>query len=117
MKLYEEIIFLKHWFKGKWVVENVVSYYDPLIPPILSNNHYFWSNFLFPALPNEVRGIKRKNGEDFKREELLGIDLSGYKFSTKRVRRMVVNNCCEPQIGKDILYYAINPIELQKSIF
>src|SRR3990167_10923497 len=40
MKLYEEIIFLQHMFKlensgfkGKYVVENVVSYYKPLIPP------------------------------------------------------------------------------------
>ena len=33
MKLYEEIIFLKHFFKGKWVVENVKPYYKPLIEP------------------------------------------------------------------------------------
>jgi thiol-disulfide isomerase/thioredoxin len=32
MRLYQEIIFLNHWFKGKWVVENVKSYYKPLIP-------------------------------------------------------------------------------------
>ena len=31
MNLYEEIILLKTWFKGLWVVENVKSYYDPLI--------------------------------------------------------------------------------------
>lgn len=45
MKLYEEIILLKYRFKGKWVVENVKSYYDPLIPPVLIDRHYFWSNF------------------------------------------------------------------------
>lgn len=117
MALYQEIIFLKTWFKGKWVVENVISYYNPLIPPIQSNNHYFWSNFLFPSQDNEVRGIKRKDEEDFKREELLGIDLSKYKFSTKRMRRQVINNCVEPQLGKEILEWAVNPIDLQKSIF
>lgn len=115
MALYQEIIFLKTWFKGKWVVENVISYYEPLIPPIKSNNHYFWSNFLFPSRDNEIRGIKRKNEEDYKREELLGIDLSKYKFSTKRMRRMVVNNCTEPQLAKEILDWAMNPVELQKS--
>ena len=26
MKLYEEIIYLKHWFKGKYCIENVISY-------------------------------------------------------------------------------------------
>ena len=103
MTLYQEIIFLKHWFKGKWCVENVVSYYDPLIPPTLSSNHYFWTNFLFRPLENRVRGIKRKDEEDYKREEILGIDLSKYKFSTKRERRKVINNCCEPEIGLHIL--------------
>ena len=48
MKLYEEIIFLKHFFKGKWVVENVVSYYDPLIKPYRVGRHYIWSNFYVP---------------------------------------------------------------------
>ncbi|NOR84997.1 DNA cytosine methyltransferase, partial [archaeon] len=33
MKLYEEILFLKGYFKGKWVVENVISWYEPLIKP------------------------------------------------------------------------------------
>ena len=32
MKLYQEIIFLDNWFEGKYCVENVVPYYDPLIP-------------------------------------------------------------------------------------
>ena len=32
-KLYEVIVFCQHFFKGKWVVENVVPYYEPLIKP------------------------------------------------------------------------------------
>jgi len=103
MALYQEIIFLKHWFKGKWCVENVMSYYDPLIPPIQSNNHYFWTNFYFEPKPNTKRGIRRKDEGDFEREKILGIDLSNYKFSTKRMRRLVTNNCCEPEIGLHIL--------------
>ena len=45
MKLYEEILFLTHYFKGKWVVENVVSFYEPLIPPKKVGRHYYWANF------------------------------------------------------------------------
>ena len=41
MSLWQEIIFLKHWFKGKFCVENVITYYEPLIHPIECNNHYF----------------------------------------------------------------------------
>lgn len=45
MKLYEEIIFLKHFFKGLWVVENVKPYYEPLILPQYAGRHSFWCNF------------------------------------------------------------------------
>src|SRR5690625_5175568 len=46
MKLYEEILFLKHWSKKqKWVVENVIPYYDPLIPAETADRHLFWANF------------------------------------------------------------------------
>tara|TARA_R110000787_G_scaffold177441_1_gene289450 strand:- start:283 stop:876 length:594 start_codon:yes stop_codon:yes gene_type:complete len=45
MSLYQEIIFLKGFFKGKYCVENVVSYYDPLIKPQKIGRHYLWSNF------------------------------------------------------------------------
>ena len=43
-----------HFFKkGKWVIENVISYYDPLIKPTKSNNHYFWSNFDIPIIEKD----------------------------------------------------------------
>ena len=45
MKLYEEIIFLQNFYKGKFCVENVVSYYEPLIKPLKIGRHYLWSNF------------------------------------------------------------------------
>ena len=31
LRMYEEIILLTHFFKGKWVIENVKPYYKPLI--------------------------------------------------------------------------------------
>ena len=45
MKLWEEIIFLKHFAKGKYCVENVVTYYKPFVIPKKLGNHYYWSNF------------------------------------------------------------------------
>tara|TARA_R110000765_G_scaffold193532_1_gene299114 strand:- start:42 stop:635 length:594 start_codon:yes stop_codon:yes gene_type:complete len=45
MSLYQEIIFLDNFFKGKYCVENVVSYYEPLIKPLKIGRHYLWSNF------------------------------------------------------------------------
>jgi len=41
MELYHEIIFLSNYFEGKWVVENVIGYYEPLIKPFELGMHYF----------------------------------------------------------------------------
>ena len=106
MELWQEIIFLKHWFKGKWVVENVISYYEPFLQPTESGSHYFWTNFIFTPTPNIKRGIKRKDEEDFLREQQMGISLDGYKFKTKRDRRKLINNCVEPETGLHIFQEA-----------
>jgi len=46
MSLYQEIIFLQNYFKGKWVIENVNPFYEPLIKPQYSGRHCFWANFI-----------------------------------------------------------------------
>ena len=46
MSLYQEIILLKHYFKGLWCVENVIAFYEPLIPPNEVAKHWFWTNFI-----------------------------------------------------------------------
>lgn len=43
--LYQEILFLQNFFKGKYCVENVIPYYEPLIPAQQFNRHLFWANF------------------------------------------------------------------------
>ena len=49
MKLYEEILFLQHYYKtGKWVVENVIPYYEPLISAKKRDRHLYWTNFNLP---------------------------------------------------------------------
>ena len=50
MKLYEEIIFLDTYYKGKYVVENVIPYYEPLIPAKKRNRHLYWTNFNLPNI-------------------------------------------------------------------
>ena len=45
MSLYQEIIFLQHHFNGKWVVENVMPYYEPLILAKKRGRHLYWSIF------------------------------------------------------------------------
>src|SRR3972149_1841834 len=45
MSLWQEIIFLKHFCKTIYVIENVKSYYTPFLNPQISGRHYFWANF------------------------------------------------------------------------
>ena len=49
MKLYEEVIFLDNFFDGKYVVENVTPYYEPLIPAKKRGRHLYWTNFNLPS--------------------------------------------------------------------
>lgn len=52
LKLYEEILFLQHYYRnGKYCVENVIPYYEPLIPAQKRGRHLYWTNFI---LPNEL---------------------------------------------------------------
>ena len=57
MKLYEEIIFLQHFSKCKYVVENVIPYYEPMIAPRRIGRHLFWSNFFIPHITTKPADI------------------------------------------------------------
>lgn len=103
MHLYQEIILLKHWFDGKYCVENVISYYDPLIHATESGNHYFWTNFRIKKEPNAKRFIRQEEGKQ--RANKIGFDLSKYKLN-KRFQRTLENNCTEPELGLYILQQA-----------
>lgn len=100
MTLYQEIILLKTFFKGKWVIENVKPYYRPLIQPSFSiGRHYFWSSdFIMTAqFPSEYSQVE----SDVKGMQILyGFDLSKYR-KTVEVRK-VLRNCVKPEIGKYI---------------
>ena len=64
MELWQEIIFLKHFFKGKWVVENVVAYYD-FIPYQKSGRHYFWTNFKITNFKTPIDDIGSMHNKCF----------------------------------------------------
>jgi len=48
MRLYQEIIFLDNYFTGKYVVENVIPFYEPLITAHKRHRHLYWTNFKLP---------------------------------------------------------------------
>lgn len=98
MKLYEEILFLQGYFKGKWVVENVIGWYEPLIKPFQSGSHYFWSNFVIPNLKD---GSREHDSINKVLEKKKGFDLSSFK-NLETDKKLLLRNCVEPQVGLDI---------------
>ena len=104
MKLYEEILFLKGYFKGEWVVENVVSWYDPLIKPYNYNSHYYWSSFFIPT-SNKERSRCHNDGI-IALQKLKGFDLRKYKISSYYSKEKILRNCVEPKAALKIFNMA-----------
>lgn len=110
MKLYEEIIFLDNYFDGKYCVENVTPYYEPLIQAHKRGRHLYWTNFNLPTDLNERKldGVlcSMKN-EHKKLEEFHDIkvsaNLGGY--------RDVLRNLVDYEAGRTILETALGIIK------
>lgn len=107
MKLYEEIIFLQYHAKGLYAVENVVSYYDPLIQPQKVGRHYVWSNFAVSSFDSEASNIRSKN----KISDFQEYDLTKYKLSNKR---QVLRNCVNSSLGLHIFLCAQQSLHLTR---
>ena len=100
MKLYEEILLLRHYFKGKWVVENVMPYYDYLIEPTIElGRHPYWTNFEIAPKKFSSDGII-KNGVTQTLELKYGYDLTEYSLPDKR---KALRNAVNPEMGLYIL--------------
>lgn len=100
MTLYQEILLLQQWFKGNWCVENVISYYKPLIQPQELASHYFWSNFIIQKIKNITRGIGFEISiED--RQKKLNLNLDNYNIGNG-LKKKILNNCTEPETGLHI---------------
>jgi DNA (cytosine-5)-methyltransferase 1 len=110
MMLYQEIVFLKHHFEGKYCVENVIPYYEPLIPGQKRGRHLYWTNFL---LPNEIDRKESKGiiggqvNDEFKKLcEFHQYDFSQYKGEQSRTK--MARNLVDFEVGKTILETALN---------
>ena len=115
MELWQEIVFLKKWFKGKYCIENVISYYPPLWPPQELDRHYFWTNFsitpknfgdrLFKTNRNfnicKARASTRKNQKEdvSELENYHDIELP----TNAPNKRLLLRNCVYPPLGLHIL--------------
>lgn len=108
MKLYEEILFLKHYYRtGKFVVENVIPYYEPLIPAKKRGRHLYWTNFNLPSDLNDRRVQIGAGTDELKRLcEFHKIDISSYKGEQSMIK--VARNLVDYEAGKTIIETALN---------
>lgn len=105
MDLYQEIIYLKHWYKGKYAIENVISYYKPLIESQEIARHYFWTNFFINPYNSEKRGIRNSKNHIQERAEQVGFDIDKLSGNSE-FKRKILNNCTEPELGLHIFQEA-----------
>ena len=68
MKLYEEIIYLSHFYDGFFCVENVIAYYEPLIIAHKRGRHLYWTNFNLPNDLNDRRFAISQAKDELKQE-------------------------------------------------
>lgn len=111
MSLYQEIILLKEFAfpeKTKWVVENVMPYYEPLITGKKISPHLFWSNYPI----NEKKFPRDRLHDNFtETKEIMGVDLLNFDFTSNQ-RRAIYRNCVNPKIGKFVFDMAYSDKQL-----
>lgn len=106
--LYEVITFLKHNYKGIWVVENVKPYYTPIIKETVElGRHLFWSNIYIP--PKEFK-IKEYFNDIKRTAEIKQIDLEFIKqFKSPHFRLDgILRDMVNPKISKYIMDCIVN---------
>jgi len=104
MSLYQQIIFLDNFFDGKYVIENVIPYYDPLIAAKKRGRHLYWTNF---NLPNTLSGVKNPDFTRLNKDHTKVMseyhDYDFNKYKGKQPKKKIANNLVYYEDGKIIL--------------
>ena len=112
MKLYQEIIFLDSYFKGKYCIENVVPFYTPLIPAKKRGRHLYWTNFNLPNTLSERKcNFMEGKNEVAKWCVFHRIGIDDYKGNQRKDK--IARNLVDYEAGKTILETALGIIRKQ----
>jgi DNA (cytosine-5)-methyltransferase 1 len=115
MKLYEEIILLETVskgknprFKGKYVVENVIPYYEPLIPAHKRNRHLYWTNFKLPNILSIRKNPELGHAQKELNELCVFHNYDFRKYKGKQPVLKIARNLVDYEAGKTTLDAALN---------
>lgn len=111
MKLYQEIILLKHHFKGKYVVENVTPYYEPMFNPIKRGRHLFWTNFNLPNVLTTRKDYAVCRGKGELKSLCEYHDYDFYQYNGSQDKRKISRNLVDYEAGKTILQTVFGIVE------
>jgi DNA (cytosine-5)-methyltransferase 1 len=114
MKLYQEIIFLQTHYKGKFVVENVIPYYEPLIKAQKRDRHLYWTNFTLPTIVSHRDKAKISSGKNEVNNLCEFHDYDFRKYKGEQRLNKIARNLVDYEAGKTIFATALN-IELQNN--
>ena len=106
MKLYEEVLFLENYFDGKFCVENVIPFYEPLIPAQKRGRHLYWTNFILPNDLNE-RKVQIGIGTDEVNKLCAFHDYDFRKYKGEQRVDKMARNLVDYEAGKTIFEIAL----------
>ena len=90
MALYQVIIFLKHWFRGKvFSISTIIPYYKPLIESVSTENahrHCLWTNFWVQDMEKPIKKLATCKAPEERKmlQEEFGFNLDKYTGVDKR---------------------------------
>ena len=120
LKLYEEIIMLNNVsngktprFKGKFVVENVIPYYQPLIVAKKRGRHLYWTNFNLPNILSQRKNpeLGHANNEVDAFSEFH--DYNFRKYKGKQPTNKIARNLVDYEAGRTIFETALGIMRKQ----
>jgi DNA (cytosine-5)-methyltransferase 1 len=112
LNLYGEILLLDYHFKGKYVVENVIPYYEPMLNPKKRGRHLYWTNFNLPNNLNDRRfSISQTKNELNALSEFHNYNFTKYKGNQSKVK--IGRNLVDYEAGRTILETAVGIVRKQ----
>jgi DNA (cytosine-5)-methyltransferase 1 len=109
LRLYEMILFLEHYYTGKYCVENVIPYYTPLIPAKKRGRHLYWTNFNLPKVLSDRKiSMNLRSDEVAQLSKFHDYDFTKYKGEQRRDK--IARNLVDYEAGRTILETALGII-------
>jgi DNA (cytosine-5)-methyltransferase 1 len=108
MALYQEIILLKYYYEGRYVVENVDGYYEPLIPATKRGRHLYWTNFILPTILSNRHDVAIERGRNELKNLCKFHDYDFTKYNGEQSKAKIARNLVDYEAGKTILATALN---------